>query len=91
VQLLNNGAIRCEKVIDLYHDDNEFVLLSKYEKLETQLKEAEKIIDFYADIKSWHGTTIDNSDRNRIESENFTRRGGKKAREYKTKYNKDKG
>jgi len=37
------------KDVGLYHDDNEFVLLSKYEKLETQLKEAESVIDFYAD------------------------------------------
>ena len=32
--------------VDLYHDDNEFVLLSKYEKLEAQLKEAEDVIDY---------------------------------------------
>ena len=34
------------KDVDLYHDDNEFVLLSKYEKLETQLKEANSLIDY---------------------------------------------
>jgi len=32
------------KDVDLYHEDNEFVLLSKYEKLETQLKEADTSI-----------------------------------------------
>ena len=34
------------KDVDLYHSDNEFVLLSKYEKLETQLKEADSLIDY---------------------------------------------
>ena len=34
------------KDVDLYHSDNEFVLLSKYEKLETQLKEANSLIDY---------------------------------------------
>ena len=34
------------KDVDLYHDDNEFVLLSKYEKLKTQLKEADSLIDY---------------------------------------------
>jgi len=34
------------KNVDLYHDDNEFVLLSKHNKLKTQLKEAEKLIDY---------------------------------------------
>jgi len=32
--------------VDLYHDDQEFVLLSKYNKLKIQLKDAEKLIDY---------------------------------------------
>ena len=55
-------------------------------ELQKHLDDANAVIEFYADIKNWHGTTIDNSDRNRIESENYTRRGGKRARSYLDKY-----
>jgi len=32
--------------VDLYHDDQEFVLIDKYNKLKTQLKEANSLIDY---------------------------------------------
>jgi len=61
------------KNVDLYHDDNEFVLLSKYEKLEVKLKEADELID-YCLVE----TVMHRCDKDRL-------------REYKAKYNKDKG
>jgi len=87
------------KDVGLYHDDNEFVLLSKYEKLEKQLKEAEKVIDFYADKTNWM-KIIDGKYNlgkiwvyvdyeNRFIDNSITTENGKKARKYKTKYTKN--
>lgn len=59
-----------------------------YEKLKTRLKEAEKVIDFYADKNNWieirEGNFILDDD---YISDNFYgRSGGKRASEYKQKY-----
>ena len=67
--------------------------------LKAQLKEAEKVIDFYADKNNWLSVQVGYGDKiiikndlsdheNDDQGDNL---GGERAREYKTKYNKDKG
>ena len=63
--------------------------------LKAQRKEAEKVIEFYADELSWYDTDKDlpkpRVTNGVIPSDIKDNCGGKRAREYKTKYTKDKG
>lgn len=55
-------------------------------ELEAQLKEAEKVIDFYADtVNNYHAIQV--SPNPNCSGIHYCDDEGKKAREYKTKYN----
>ena len=78
-----------------YNPENRFLPSNEqlfiYDKLATQLKEAEKVIDFYARAENWYNTDKDefleicDSDK-RVPFTTTLKCGGKKAREYKEKY-----
>jgi len=73
-----------EKLCDAIDQQKNLELIIEDQK--TQLKEAEKVIDFYAWSFSEECELHDEYDIKFVGSQS-----GRKAREYKAKYNKDKG
>jgi len=72
---------------DAYDSDQDFWRMNElFIKKQAQLKEAEKVIDFYAWSFSEECELHDEYDIKFVGSQS-----GRKAREYKAKYNKDKG
>ena len=90
------------KEADLYHNNSEYVFMDEYKRLEKQLKEAEKVIEFYGDAINYdYDNAYLNDDISLIsfcpasnqweEGESGEYKyidycGGRTAREYLTKY-----
>jgi len=79
------------KDVDLYHDDNEFVLIDKYNKLKTQLKEANTSIQSLKHQLADAGDIFNDALEYIKVNDNPDKEIAELIFWYRNKYNKDKG